>query len=95
MATQQQRSAGEQATVEATQGSATDPLVLAAAGSVLLSQYQFFVRGNKMQGIFIGLWPPTFLAFASYFNQIRMEEKMMSMRPSNLMNSIEKMLSSR
>ena len=94
MATQQQRTANEQATMEAAGESTTDPAILAAAGSVVLSWYQFFVRGNRMQGIFVGLWPPTILAFASYFNQRRMEEKMMSVGPSNLMNSIEKMLSS-
>jgi hypothetical protein len=42
-----------------------DPVVLAAAGSVLLSWYQFYVRGNKEYGLFIGLWPPTLLAFSN------------------------------
>ena len=92
---QQQRTANEQASVEAAEESTTDPAILAAAGSVLLSWYQFFVRGNRMQGIFVGLWPPTILAFASYFNQKRMEQKMMSVGPSNIVNSIEKMLGSR
>lgn len=50
----------------------TDPIVMAAAASVLLSWYQFFVRGNREMGIFVGLWPPTLLAFASYFKQERM-----------------------
>lgn len=95
MATQQQQPAGDQATVEAAQTSTTDPAILAAAGSVLLSWYQFFVRGNKMQGIFVGLWPPTILAFASYFNQRRMEQKMMSMGPGRIINSLEQMLGSR
>ena len=95
MATQQQRTMNEQATVEAAETSTTDPAILAAAGSVVLSWYQFFVRGNKMQGIFVGLWPPTILAFASYFNQRRMEEKMMSMGPGRIMNSIEQMLGNR
>lgn len=42
-----------------------DPVIMAAAGSVLLSWYQFFVRGNKQYGLFIGLWPPTLLAFSN------------------------------
>ncbi|USZ68480.1 hypothetical protein NGM10_01770 [Halorussus salilacus] len=94
MATQQQRME-EPATKEAAQQSTTDPAVLAAVGSVLLAQYQYFMRGNKMMGIFIGLWAPTFLSFASYFNQRRMEEKLSSVGPSRIMNSLEQMLSSR
>lgn len=42
-----------------------DPIILAAIGSVALSWYQFYVRGNKKYGLFIGLWPPTLLAFSS------------------------------
>lgn len=42
-----------------------DPIVLAAAGSVLLAWYQYYVRGNKEHGLFIGLWPPTMLAFSN------------------------------
>jgi hypothetical protein len=42
-----------------------DPVLLAAIGSVLLSWYQFYVRGNKEYGLFIGLWPPTLLAFSN------------------------------
>lgn len=42
-----------------------DPVILAAVGSVVLSWYQFYVRGNKEHGLFIGLWPPTLLAFSN------------------------------
>ncbi|MFW5919502.1 MAG: hypothetical protein ACOCSF_04800 [Halanaeroarchaeum sp.] len=42
-----------------------DPVVVAAAGSVLLAWYQFYIRGNKEAGLFIGLWPPTLLAFSN------------------------------
>ncbi|RBI60839.1 hypothetical protein DMJ13_17650 [halophilic archaeon] len=76
-------------TQEATTSSTQDPLVIAAAASVGLSWYQFFLRGNKQLGIFIGLWPPTFLAFASYFNQKRMEEKMSA---STMMSSLRDMI---
>ena len=48
-----------------------DPVILAAVGSVILSWYQFYVRGNKEYGLFIGLWPPTLLAFS---NAIRINE---------------------
>lgn len=42
-----------------------DPAVLAAVGSVLLSWFQFYVRGNKTSGLFIGLWAPTLLSFSN------------------------------
>lgn len=42
-----------------------DPIILAAIASVVLSWYQFYVRGNRKHGLFIGLWPPTLLAFSS------------------------------
>jgi len=42
-----------------------DPVLLAAVGSVLLSWYQYYVRGNETHGLFIGLWPPTLLAFSN------------------------------
>jgi len=72
----QQRQTAERSTKEAAKKSGTSLAVLAAEASVLLSLYEFFLRGNRMRGLYIGLWPPTILAFASYFNQKRMEEKM-------------------
>lgn len=83
----------DEATMEAAEDTATDVTVLAAATSVALALHQFFVRGNKEQGIFIGLWPPTILAFASYYNQKRIEEAVKSMGPSRIRKSIEQMLS--
>lgn len=61
---------------EAAAETTTDPAVVAAAASVILSWYQFFVRGNREMGLFVGLWPPTILAFASYFNQTRMADRL-------------------
>jgi hypothetical protein len=90
----QQRMTGE-STMEASDEAMMNPAVLAAAASVGLSWYQFFVRGEKERGIFIGLWPPTFLAFASYFNQKRMEERMNSMLPGGLMKSVNRMMPNR
>ena len=43
----------------------TDPIILAGIGSVFLAWYQYYVRGNEMHGLFIGLWPPTLLAFSN------------------------------
>lgn len=48
-----------------------DPVLLAALGSVVLAWYQYYVRGNKQHGLFIGLWPPTLLAFS---NAIRIND---------------------
>lgn len=41
--------------------------VLAAVGSVALALYFYYVRGDKQRGQFVGLWPTTILAVASYF----------------------------
>ena len=54
---------------------AGDPAVALAAASVAMSWYEFFGRKNKARGLFVGLWPPTILAFASYFKQVDMEDR--------------------
>jgi hypothetical protein len=64
-----------QEAMEATQETTTDPAVVAAGASVLLSWHYFFIKGERDMGIFVGLWPPTILAFASYFEQTRMSNK--------------------
>lgn len=61
---------------EATKRTAIDPIVMASGASVLLSWYYFFARGDAEKGLFVGLWPPTLIAFASYFRQTRMHEMM-------------------
>lgn len=48
---------------------ASDPVLLASGVSILLSLYLFYVRGNKLQGVFVGHWAPTFLAIGSYLRQ--------------------------
>jgi hypothetical protein len=93
--TESQRSVEREAKMEAAEESTTDLAIIASAASVALSWYQFFGRGNRMQGIFVGLWPPTILAFASYYNQKRMEEKLSSLGPRRIMDSIEQMIGSR
>lgn len=54
----------------------TDPAITAATASVLLSLYQFYVRGNREMGLFVGLWAPTILAFANYDEQTRMADQL-------------------
>lgn len=72
---QQQRSREEEAIEATAEAAGTDPAVIAAGASVLLSWHQFFLRGNREMGLFIGLWPPTILAFASYFTQTKMSDR--------------------
>ena len=81
--------------MDAAQESTTDIAILASAASVLLSWHQFFIRGNRERGLFIGLWPPTILAFASYFNQKKMEQRLESMKPSSIINSLDQMFGNR
>jgi len=70
---------------EATAGSSTeqtaqtrgaDLALMASAVSVLLAWYQFYLKKNKLQGLFIGLWPPTILAFAGYLNEKAILDKL-------------------
>lgn len=70
----QQSVEGEEA-VEATAETGTDPAVIAAGAAVLLSWHQFFMRDNPYTGLFIASWPPTILAFASYFKQTDMSDR--------------------
>jgi tetrahydromethanopterin S-methyltransferase subunit G len=55
-----------------------DPVIIAAMGSVLLAWYQYYVRGNKEHGMFIGLWPPTLLAFSNAVRINAINEKVES-----------------
>lgn len=65
--------------MEAATETGTDPAVIAAAASVFLAWYEYFVADNKAMGLFVGLWPPTIFAFASYFRQTRMADKLRRM----------------
>ncbi|WP_254763981.1 hypothetical protein [Natrinema marinum] len=55
---------------------AMGPAFVASAASVGLSLYYYFIRGERQLGTFVGLWPPTILAFASYFNQRKMRKQL-------------------
>lgn len=46
-----------------------DPVVLAAVGSVLYAWYQFYIKGDTENAMFVGLWAPTLLSAASYIQQ--------------------------
>jgi hypothetical protein len=54
---------------------AGDPVALLAAASVLYSWYQFYVKQDEQQGIFVGLWAPTLLTAANYLQQKHMVQK--------------------
>ncbi|QLG64340.1 hypothetical protein HUG12_20750 (plasmid) [Halorarum salinum] len=70
-----------------------DPAILASAGSVALSWYYFFARGDRMRGLFVGLWAPTILAFASYYKQTRMHDRMQrAMGKSGITNKVQRMV---
>lgn len=53
-----------------------DLALIASAASVLLAWHQFYLKGNKTRGLFVGLWPPTILAFSSYLNQRAILDKL-------------------
>jgi len=72
------RQSESDAVTDAGQRTGRDPIVLAAAGSVLLAWYQYYVRGNRHHGLFIGLWPPTLLAFSNTVRIRRLNRKVES-----------------
>ena len=54
----------------------SDPAILAAGASVALALYVYYVQGDKQQGIFVGHWAPTILAFASYLREKGIDEQL-------------------
>lgn len=69
---------------------------MASAASVVLSLFMFFVARDREMGIFVGLWPPTILAFASYFRQRRMRETMdRAMAGGGVIDRVEKIVQGR
>jgi hypothetical protein len=93
MAKRQQR----REAMEATQETGTDPAVLASAASVALSWFYFFARDDREMGLFVGLWPPTILAFASYFKQTRMSDRVDRAmgKSSGITKSVQRMMGGR
>lgn len=68
---------------------------IAAGVSVLLSWYQFFVRGNRQLGIFVGLWPPTILAFANHAKLQGLDRRLSSSGVERIRDSLERMVQNR
>lgn len=83
---QQQEEATETAT-EIGDRTGRDPIMLAAIGSVFLAWYQYYVRGNREHGLFIGLWAPTLLAFSNSMRIKEINEKVTS-RTANLLDRL-------
>ncbi|WP_135535409.1 hypothetical protein [Halostella pelagica] len=82
---------------EGTQKTGMSPLSWAAVGSIALSWYYYFGKGNKEMGLFVGLWPPTFLALGSYFkiNEIHDDVKALSNPGSTLRDTVQEMMQNR
>lgn len=86
----------QQEAVQAAERTGMDPAVIASLASIALAWYEYFIRGNHDMGLFIGLWPPTFLAFASYFEQTRMSNTLdRALGQGGLMASVERMIQNR
>ena len=51
------------------------PAALASIGSIALALYYYYVKGDEQRGQFIGLWPATILAMASYLKISQMERE--------------------
>jgi hypothetical protein len=79
-------------TKEASKRTAIDPMVLVAGASVLLSWVVFYGKGDKEQGLFVALWPPTLLAFASYFRQTRTQEMLENQGASGIVHRVQRKL---
>ena len=82
--------------MKAAEQTGSNPWILASAGSVVLSWFMFFVARDREMGLFVGLWAPTFLAFASYFRQTRMHDTInRAMGGGGMMERVEKMVQGR
>jgi hypothetical protein len=54
----------------------SEPVMLAAAASVALSWYLFYMKEDKVHGLFVGLWAPTLTGAASYLKQLKTAKKL-------------------
>lgn len=92
MSMQQGRSQEREEMMEATERTGMSPALWGAVASVLLSWYYFFGRGKREMGVFVGLWPPTILAFASYFRQEQMLAKMNDMGMGGIQSTVREIM---
>jgi hypothetical protein len=63
-------------TLEKTPLASGDPVTVAAALSVVYSWYLFYLKADKRAGLFVGLWAPTLLGAAAYFQQKELYAKL-------------------
>lgn len=86
----------ESEAMEVAQEPTTDAAVLASAASVILSWYFFFVQGNRETGLFVGLWPPTILAFTTHFEVQRIRQRMRHMGTTgSIRRTVEQLVGNR
>lgn len=70
------QSEADESPLEETPLSAGDPVTLIAALSVAYSWFLFYPKEDKMSGLFVGLWAPTLLGAAAYFQQKELYAKL-------------------
>ena len=58
-------------TIERVTARAPSITFLAAAGAALVGSLALFLSGRKLAGIFVGLWPPTFLIMGNYNKMVK------------------------
>jgi len=92
----QRQQLGEERTLEESAiDTGSDPAMLAAGGSVVLALYTYF-SGRRELGIFVGLWAPTILGFASYYNQRQIRERLEYVTSSGgLLDTLDQFVSRR
>jgi len=97
MLEEQQQEGRAETVAEGAEQTGMSPLSWAAIGSIGLSWYYFFAREDKQMGLFVGLWPPTFLALGSYFriNEIEQEVQRISRPGSTIREAVQDVMRNR
>ena len=70
------------------------PAGIASVASVGLALYYYFLKGDRQRGLFVGLWAPTILSFASYLDgrKIRQQLDTLTRPASTIKDTIESMV---
>lgn len=55
---------------------ASTATLIAAGLSILYSWYLFYLEGEKIQGLFVGLWAPSILSISNFVEQTGLTETM-------------------
>ena len=69
----------EESTEEVAEGAfdpMAEPVVLAAAASVVFSWYLFYIKEDKVHGLFVGLWAPTLTSAGNYLKNLQVADKL-------------------